>query len=118
MVASTPPSLGSLGPAQRVIAELARIGQIGHRPAVQVVLGHAFFYESLEAVGISRGLRPEQAVAADFLGRAAVIDFVKLVPPPELAADTVPQELHQLHALLGLITVRAAQVSVKVWPDL
>src|SRR5215510_6247424 len=62
-------------PAQRVIAQLARIGEVGHLPAVEVVLGHALLGEALEAVGVAAGLRAEQAVAADLLGRAAVVEI-------------------------------------------
>src|SRR5262245_66151404 len=100
-------------PAQRVIAELARIGEVGHLPAVEIVFGHAFLGEALEAVGIAGGLRAEQAVAADLLGRAAVVDLVELVPAAELAGHGVPQELEQLHALLSLVAVGAAQVAVQ-----
>ena len=117
MVATTPPSLG---PAQHVIAELTWIGQIGHLPAVQVVLGHALLGESLEFIGIAGGLCAEQAVAADLLGRAAVVDFVKLVAAAELARQTVPQQLEQLDALFRLVAVRAAQILIEIgagFPD-
>ena len=68
-----------------VIAELAGIGEVGHLPAVEVVFGHAFLGEALEAVGIAGRLRAEQAIAADLLGRAAVVDLVELMTAAELA---------------------------------
>src|ERR1700687_3632228 len=34
--------------AHHVVAELARIGEVWHLPAVEVVLGHAFLGEALE----------------------------------------------------------------------
>ena len=89
-----------------MIAELAWIAEIGDLPAIQVVLGHAFLGETLEFIGVAGGLRAEQAVASDFLGLAAVVDFVKLMPAAELARQTVPQQLEQLDAFLGLVAAR------------
>jgi hypothetical protein len=91
--------------AHDVIAEFAGIAKIGHLPAIQIIFGHALLGEALELVGITRGLRAEQAVAPDFLGRAAIVDFVKLVPAAELACQTVPQELQQLDAFFRLVAV-------------
>jgi hypothetical protein len=67
-----------------VIAQLTGIGEIGHAPAVGIVFGHAGFGETLEAVGIAGRVRAEQAVAADFLGPAAVVDLVELVAAAKL----------------------------------
>src|ERR1700720_1469524 len=103
--------------AHDVIAELAWIAEIGDLPAIQVILGHAPLGEPLEFIGIARGLRAEQAVAPDFLGRAAVVDFVKLVPAAELARQTVPQQLEQLDAFFGLVPVRASQILIEIRPD-
>src|SRR5262249_61080753 len=61
-------------PAHDVVAQLARIGEVGHRPAVEVVFGYALLGEALEAVGVAGGLRAEQAIAAGLLGRSPVID--------------------------------------------
>src|SRR5579859_2005307 len=85
-----------------VIAEFAGVGEIGHLPAVEVVFGHAVLGKTLEAIGIAGGLGAEQAVAADFLGRTAIVDLVELVPSTELAADAIPQQLEQFDALLCL----------------
>src|ERR1700736_4479782 len=110
-------SCDSSGPAHDVIAELAWIAEIGDLPAIQVVLGHALLGEALEFVGIAGGLCAEQAVAPDRLGRAAVVDFVKLVPAAELARQTVPQQLQKLDALFRLVAVRAAQILIEIGPD-
>src|SRR5208282_703476 len=104
--------------AQDVIAELAGIGQIRHLPAVEIVLRHAILGEALEAVGIAGRLRAEQAIAADFFGRAAVVDLVELVPAAEFRRQAVPEQLHQLDALLGLVAAGAAHVAVDVGTDL
>ena len=62
-----------------MVAQIPRIAQVRHRPAVQIVLGHALLRETLERRRIPRGLRPEQRVSPDFFGRAGIIDFVQLV---------------------------------------
>ena len=102
------------GSAHDVIAKLAGIAEIGGLPAIQIVLGHALLGESLEFIGIAGSLCAEQAVAADFLSRTAVVDFVKLVPAAELARQTVPQQFEQLDAFFGLISVRAAQILIEI----
>src|SRR5208282_447619 len=104
--------------AQDVVAELAGIGQIRHFPAVEIVLRHTILGEALEALGIAGRLRAEQAIAADFFGRAAVIDLVELVPAAEFRRQTVPEQLHQLDAVLGLVAAGAAHVAVDVGTDL
>ena len=53
------PRVGSSLP-HHVIAELARVGEIGHPPAVEVVFGHALLGKTLEAVGIAGGLGAER----------------------------------------------------------
>src|SRR5215475_2665504 len=108
----------TLGSSQHVIAEFARIAEVGHLPAAEIVLRHALLGEALELVGIAGGLRAEQAIAADFLGRAAVVDLIELVAAAELGGHAVPQELQELHALLGLVAVGAAQVAVEIGTDL
>src|SRR5262249_6726846 len=107
-------SYASLRPLlpQHMIAELAGIGEVRHAPAVEVVFGHASLGKALEPVGIPGGLRTEQAIAADLLGRAAIIDLVELVAAAELAAEAVPQQLEQLDPLLGLVAVGAAQIAI------
>src|SRR6516225_3527701 len=102
-----------LGSSQHVIAEFARIAEVGHLPAAEIVLRHALLGEALELVGVAGGLRAEQAIAADFLGRAAVVDLIELVPPAELARQAIPQQLEQLHALFRLVSIGAAQVLIE-----
>jgi len=77
-------------PLQHVIAELAGIGEIRHLPAIEVVFGHTILGKALEAVGIAGGLRAEQAVTPNLLGRTAIVDLIELVAPTELATDAVP----------------------------
>src|SRR3984957_9821520 len=103
--------------AEHVIAELARMGEIGDLPAVEVVLRHAIFGEALEAIGVAGGLGAEQTVAANLLGRAAVIDLIELVTAAELGSDAVPKKLHQLDALFRLVAVGAAHVAVDIGAD-
>src|SRR5262245_1520104 len=67
-------------PPQHVVAEFAGVGEVGHPPTVEIVFSHAVFGEPLETIGIAGSLRAEQAVAADLLRRAAIVDLVKLVP--------------------------------------
>src|SRR5882762_7723637 len=100
-----------------MIAELAWIAEIGDLPAIQIILGHALLGESLEFIGIAGGLCAEQAVAPDLFGRPAVVDFVKLVPAAELARQTVPQQLEQLDAFLGLVAVRTSQILIEIGPN-
>src|SRR5260370_32950920 len=94
-----------------MIAQLSGIGEVGHLPAVEVVLRHALLGEALEAVGVAGGLRAEQAVAADLLGRAAVVDLVELVPPAETRREAGPEQVQQLYALLGPVAVGGAAVT-------
>jgi len=49
---AAPTFIASSSFSQQVIAELARIGEVGHLPTVEVVFSHAVFGEPLEAVGI------------------------------------------------------------------
>src|SRR6476620_5769548 len=51
------------GSPHDVIAELARIAEIGDLPAIQIILGHALLGESFELIGLAGGLCAEQSVA-------------------------------------------------------
>src|ERR1700722_1208287 len=97
-----------------MIRELPGVGEVGDAPAVEVVFSHALLSESLELLGIAGTLSPEQTVTSDLFGGASVIDLIKLVPAAELGGQAVPQELHQLDALLGFVAVGAAQVAIEV----
>ncbi len=57
-------------------------------------------------------------IEADALVIAEVIALVQLVPAAELGADGVPHELHQLHAVYGLVAIRPADVLIQIFPDL
>src|SRR6266446_3575958 len=54
--------------------------QVGYRPAVQVVLGHALLGEALEPLGVAAGLGHLQRRDPDGLGGARVVALVQLVP--------------------------------------
>src|SRR5581483_139083 len=99
-------------------AELARIEQVRHGPAVEVVFGHALLGEALEAGGVAGGVGAEQGGTAELLRRAAIVDLVELVAAAELAGDGIPEELHQLHPRLAGIAVRAAHIAVEIGAEL
>src|SRR5262245_11680414 len=80
----------------RFDAEPPDVDQVLRLPAVDVVLGHAALGELLPAIVLPRGQGTEQRVAPDLLVAARVVDLVELVAAAELAADRVPQELHEL----------------------
>ena len=75
-----------------MIAQFARIAQIRARPAIQIVFGHAFLSKTFEFGRVAGGLRAKQAIAADFLGRTAIVDFIKFVPPAEFTGEAILQE--------------------------
>ena len=109
---------GDLLLAHEMIAEFARVGEVGNPPTVEVIFRHALLGEAFEAVGVTRRHGAEQGVAADLLGRAAIIDLVELVATTEFRSYRVPQELHQLDPLLRLVAVRAAEIAVEIGADL
>src|SRR5262245_14066912 len=90
------------------------IDEVLGRPALQVVLRHARLGELLPAIVLPGGERPEQRVAPDLLVASGVVDLVQLVAAAELAADRIPQELHQLDASHRVDAPRPAQVEVKI----
>src|ERR687886_959820 len=94
-------------------ADVGVVDHVGHRPAVEVVLRHALLGEALERVGLAVGHRVEQDLEADVLVVARVVALVELVAAAELRAEGVPRELHELHALDGVVAVRAAHVLVE-----
>src|SRR5215472_14197798 len=91
-------------------------GRIG--PAVLVVVGHAVLGQPDHAVERARGARVPHRLDADVLVVAGVVALVELVAGTELGADRVPQELHDLDALLVADAVRAAHVAGEVLVDL
>src|SRR5439155_5279855 len=94
--------------------DVLRRDQVGHRPAVEVVLGHALLGEAPERLRLAARLGHVQGDDADGLRPARVVALVQLVPPAELGPHGVPEELHQLDALDGAGAVGAAQVLVEV----
>src|ERR1700744_1136726 len=77
----------SFAVTHQMVAEFAGVREVGNAPALEVVFGHAFLGETLEFVGGARSLRAQQAIAPDFLGRAAVIDLIEFVASAEFGRD-------------------------------
>src|SRR5205085_11763922 len=104
-------------PGPRQGADVVGVDEVGHGPAVEVVFVHALLGEALVAVSLTAGGGGEQDLHADVLVVAAVVALVELVAAAELAADGVPEQLHELHALDRLDPVRAADVAIEVLAD-
>ena len=80
-------------------ADVVRIDQIRHRPAVQIVFGHALLGEAFVFGRLAHHVGHHQSFKADALVIAEVIALVELVPAAELGAHRVPHQLHQLDAV-------------------
>ena len=65
---------------------------------------------SVKPVGV-RNVERDEAV---FFGGPGIIDLVEFVPSTKFRADGVPEQLHQLDPLFGIIATRAANVLVEV----
>ena len=70
--------------------------------------------EALAAVDGAGRRRDEERLDADVLVVAGVVALVELVAAAELAADGVPEQLHQLDALDRVVAAGAADVLVDV----
>src|SRR5580765_7827293 len=99
-------------------ADVVRVDQIRHRPAVEIVFGHALLGEPLVALRGAGHFRDQERLETDALVVAEVVSLVQLVAAAELRTDRVPHQLHQLHAIDGRIAVRTAHVLIEVRPDL
>src|SRR5580658_11246334 len=104
--ASSPSIFATRHSLSRDLRLLARVepGRIG--PAVLVVVGHAVLGEADHAVEGARRARVPHRLDADVLVVAGVVALVELVARAELGTDRVPQELHDLDALLVADAVR------------
>src|SRR5262245_14269903 len=89
----------------------------GVAPAVLVVIGHAALGEGLHLLERAGSLRLLQSKQADQLVAAGIVHLVELVAGAELAADCIPQELHDLDALFVIDAVGAAHVARKIPVD-
>src|SRR5688572_26327065 len=89
-------------------ADVVSAHHVGRRPAVQIVFRHALFGEPLVALRGARDVGHHERLEPDALVVPEVVALVQLVTPAELAADGIPEQLHQLHALLGAVSVRPA----------
>src|SRR5437899_12874555 len=88
--------------------DVVRRDQIGHGPALEIVLGHALLGESLELGGPAAVLGHLPRDQANGLGGPRVVALVELVTATELGAHRVPQELHELDPLHRVGPVGAA----------
>src|SRR5437763_1737753 len=82
-------------------------------PALLVIFGHAAIDERRHPVEIAVAPRPGQRLDADVLVVAGIVALVELVAAAELAADRVPQQLHDLDALLVIDAVGAAHITLE-----
>src|SRR5215469_7911017 len=80
--------------------DIAAVAIGGMAPAVLVVIGHALIGERFHLLERAGALRLLQLEHADELMAAGIIHLVELVARAEFGADRVPQELHDLDALL------------------
>ncbi|PTQ50700.1 MAG: hypothetical protein HSCHL_1196 [Hydrogenibacillus schlegelii] len=49
---------------------------------------------------------------------AGVVPLIELMPPAEFRAHGIPEQLHQLHAVFGVIAVRTPDILFEIGPDL
>src|SRR6516225_4452388 len=90
--------------------DIAAVAIGGMQPAVLVIIGHALLGERLHLLERAGTLRLLQLKDADQFVAAGIIHLIELVTRAEFAADRVPQELHDLDALLVIDAVRAAHI--------
>src|SRR5215467_2421030 len=89
----------------------------GVTPTALVVVRHAAFGEGLHLFERAGSLRLLQSKQADQLVAASVVHFVELVAGAEFATDRIPQELHDLDALLVVDAVGATHVTLQILVD-
>src|SRR5205085_4952744 len=51
---------------------------------------------------------------AVLIGRTGIIDLIELVAATKFRTDGIPQQLHQLDAVFGVVAVRAAHILLQV----
>src|SRR6202007_1199601 len=84
-------------PHQTDIAAVA-IGRMA--PAILVVIGHALIGQRFHGFKRAGALRLLQLEHADELVAAGIVHLVQLVAGAEFGPDRIPEELHDLDALL------------------
>src|SRR5580693_6295461 len=94
------------------------INEIGHRPAIQVVLSHALLGESFILRRLPQLIGHHQGFKSNALVIAEVVALVEFVPPAELGAHGVPHQLHELHAIERGVAVGAAHESFEIIANL
>src|SRR6266511_553205 len=94
--------------------DVVRVDEVGHSPAVQVVLTHALLDKPLTGICHAIRHRREQHFHTNVLVVAGIIAIVQLMTSTELAADGIPQELHELYSILCVVAIGAAQIFVQV----
>src|SRR5262245_12913149 len=87
-------------PARPRTSNLIRIAPCRVGPAVLIVISKALLGERDHATQGARAARMPQRLDANVLVIAGIVGFVEAVAATELAADRVPQQLHDLDPLL------------------
>ena len=94
---------------------IIRIDQIRHRPAIQIIFGHALFGEAFVFGRLAQHIRHHQDFKPDALMIAEIVALVQFVPAAELGAHGVPHQLHQLDAIHSRIAIRSAHVLIQIF---
>src|SRR6185369_13943817 len=97
--------------------DVVGVDEVGRRPAVEIVLGHAPLGEVAEALGGAAAVGHLPGDEPHGLGGARIISLVELVAAAELRAHRVPQQLHELDACHGVGAVGATQILVEIGPQ-
>src|ERR1700704_993817 len=71
-------------------ADIVGIDQVGGRPAIQVVFGHALFGESFVLGGLAAQIGHHQGFEPDALMVAEIVALVQFMPAAEFGAYSVP----------------------------
>src|SRR5262245_51239392 len=99
-------------------AHIVRVDEIGCRPAVQIVFGHASFCETLVTLRGSSQIGDQERLKTDAFVITEIVPLVKLVTPAKLRADGIPHQLHQLDPVFGTVAVGATDELIEEWPNL
>ena len=97
--------------------DVVRIDEIGNRPAVEVVLSETLVREATIGFRKACGFLCRKYFGTDGFVIAAIVALVEFVAAAELGADGIPEQLHYLDPINGIVAIRATNVSVEVGTD-
>src|SRR5215510_1084949 len=83
------PCLGSPGFLEKDI-DVVRVDQVGHGPALQVILRHALFGEAFEALSLTRRHGSLERLDANLIVAPSIVALVEFVSTAELGPHCVP----------------------------